>query len=94
MIYQRKKHNKLQEILSQLRNQLETEIEDIFFSAIGENTTAKRARTVKDQEPSSLQLYKIYALFRLFTSKKRPTLPKSYKRRIRRFETYRRREKN
>ena len=51
------------EILTQYRDQLETEIKDIFIWAIGQN--AEMTKTIREREPSSLPLYKLYTLFRL-----------------------------
>ena len=53
------------EILPQYRDQLETEIKDIFLWAIGQNAITEMTKTVKEREPSSLPLYKVYTLFRL-----------------------------
>ena len=53
------------EILPQYRDQLETEIKDIFLWAIGQNALTEMTKTVREREPSSLPLYKPYTLFRL-----------------------------
>ena len=53
------------EILPQYRDQLETEIKDIFLWAIGQNATTKMTKTVREREPSSLPLHKLCTLFRL-----------------------------
>ena len=53
------------EILPQYREQLETEIKDIFFWAIGQNALTEMTKTVREREPSSLPLHKLYTLFRL-----------------------------
>ena len=53
------------EILPQYREQLETEIKDIFLWAIGQNAITEMTKTVREKEPSSLPLYKLYTLFRL-----------------------------
>ena len=53
------------EILPQYREQLETEIKDIFLWAIGQNAITEMTKTVREREPSSLPLYKLYTLFRL-----------------------------
>ena len=53
------------EILPQYRDQLETEIKDIFLWAIGQNAITEMTKTVREREPSSLPLYKLYTLFRL-----------------------------
>ena len=53
------------EILPQYRDQLEAEIKDLFLWAIGQNTITEMTKTVREREPSSLPLYKLYTLFRL-----------------------------
>ena len=53
------------EILPQYGEQLETELKDIFLWAIGQNTLTEMTKTVRQREPSSLPLHKLYALFRL-----------------------------
>ena len=53
------------EILPQYRDQLETEIKDIFLWAIGQNAITEMTKTVREREPSSLPLHKLYSLFRL-----------------------------
>ena len=55
------------EILPQYHEELETEIKDIFLWAwaIGQNTITEMTKTVREREPSSLPLYKVYTLFRL-----------------------------
>ena len=53
------------EILTQYRDQLETEIKDIFIWAIGQNAITEMTKTIREREPSSLPLYKLYTLFRL-----------------------------
>ena len=53
------------EILPQYRDQLETDIKDIFFWAIGQNAITEMTKTFREREPSSLPLYKLYTLFRL-----------------------------
>ena len=53
------------EILPQYRDQLETEIKDIFLWAIGQNAITEMTKTVKEREPSSLPLYKLYTFIRL-----------------------------
>ena len=53
------------EILPQYRDQLEAEIKDIFLWAIGQNAITEMIKTVKEREPSSLPLQKLYSLFRL-----------------------------
>ena len=53
------------EILPQNRDQLETDIKDIFICAIGQNAITEMTKTVREREPRSLPLYKLYTLFRL-----------------------------
>ena len=53
------------EILPQYRDQLEAEIKDIFLWAIGQNAITEMTKTVREREPSSLSLHKLYSLFRL-----------------------------
>ena len=53
------------EILPQYRDQLEAEIKDIFLWAIGQNAITEMTKTVREREPSSLLLHKLYSLFRL-----------------------------
>ena len=52
------------EILPQYRNQLEAEIKDIFLWAIGQNAITEMTKTVREREPRSLPLHKLYSLFR------------------------------
>ena len=59
------------EILPQYRDQLETDIKDIFLWAIGQNAITEKTKTIREREPSSPPLYKLYTLFRLhFTSER------------------------
>ena len=53
------------EILPQYRDQLEADIKDIFLWAIGQNAITEMTKTVREREPSSLPLHKLYTLFRL-----------------------------
>ena len=53
------------EILPRNRDQLETEIKEIFLWAIVQNNLTEVTKTVREREPSSLPLYKLYTLFRL-----------------------------
>ena len=53
------------EILPQFRDQLELEIKDIFLWAIGQTEITEMTKTVREREPSSLPLYKLYTLLRL-----------------------------
>ena len=47
------------------RDQLELEIKDIFLWAIGQTAITEITKTVREKEPSSLSLHKLYTLFRL-----------------------------
>ena len=58
------------EIKPQYRDQLETEIKDIFLWAIGQNAITGMTKMVREREPSSLPLYKLYTFH---TEKKCPT---------------------
>ena len=53
------------EVLPQYRNQLEVEIKDIFIWAIGQLALTEMTKTVREREPNSLPLHRLYALFRL-----------------------------
>ena len=53
------------EILPQNRNQLEADIKDICILAIGQKAITEMTKTVREREPSSLSLHKLYTLFRL-----------------------------
>ena len=52
-------------ILPQYRDQLEADIKDIFIWAIGQNAITEMTETVREIEPSSLPLHKLYTLIRL-----------------------------
>ena len=52
-------------ILPQYREQLQTEIKDIVLWATGQNAIMGMTKTVREREPSSLPLYKLYTMFRL-----------------------------
>ena len=56
------------EILPQYRDQLETDIKDML---IGHNAITEMTKTVREREPSSLPLRKLYTLFRLHFTPKR-----------------------
>ena len=59
------------EILPQYSEQLETDIKVIFIWAIGQNAITEMTKTVREREPSSLSLYKLFTLFRLhFTAER------------------------
>ena len=53
------------EIVPQNRDQLGTDIKDSCFWAIRQNAITEMTKTVREREPSSLFLYKLYTLFRL-----------------------------
>ena len=53
------------EILPQFRDQLELEIKDIFLWAIGQSSIREMTKTVREREPLSLPLHKLYTLFPL-----------------------------
>ena len=53
------------EILPQFRDQLELEIKDNLLWAIGQTAITEMTKTVREREPSSLPLHKLYTLFRL-----------------------------
>ena len=58
------------ENLPRYRDQLETEIKDMFLWAIGQNALTEMTKTVRETEPSPLPLYNLYTLFRLHRKKK------------------------
>ena len=53
------------EVLPQFRDQLEDEIKDVFIWAVGQAALTEMTKTVREREPNSLPLYRLYALFRL-----------------------------
>ena len=53
------------EILPQFRDQLELEIKDTFLWAIGQSALSEMTKTVREREPSTLPLHRLYNLFRL-----------------------------
>ena len=53
------------EILPQYRDQLETDIKDVFIWAIGKNAITEMTMTVRERGPSSPPLHKLCTLFRL-----------------------------
>ena len=53
------------EILEEFRDQLETEIKDTFVWALGEAAITEMTRTVREREPTSLPLNRLYSLFRI-----------------------------
>ena len=50
------------EILPQSRERLEEEIKEVF---IGQSAITEMTKTVREKEPNSLPLYRLYTLFRL-----------------------------
>ena len=52
-------------ILPQYHDQLEADIKYIIIWAIGQNAITEMTKTVREREPSSLPLHKLYTLFRL-----------------------------
>ena len=58
-------------ILPQYRDQLEIEIKDIFFRAIGQNAITEMKKTAREREPNSLPLHKLYTFFRLHLTPER-----------------------
>ena len=59
------------EILPQYRDQLEADIKNIFFWAVGQKAITEMTKTVREREPSSLPLHKLYTLFTLHPRKER-----------------------
>ena len=59
------------EIFPEYQEQLETEIKDIFSCAIGQNALSEMTKTVREREPCSLPLHKLYTLFRLHNKPER-----------------------
>ena len=59
------------EILPQHRDQLETDIQDIFIWTIGQNAITEMTKTARERELSSLPLPKLFTLFRLHFSPER-----------------------
>ena len=57
--------NKLQRRLPQYRDQLEEEVKDVFIWAIGQTAVTEMTKTVREKEPYSLPLHRLYAVFRL-----------------------------
>ena len=59
------------EILPQYRDHSEMEMKDIFLWTTGQIAITKMTKTVREREPSSLPLYKLYTLFRLHSTPER-----------------------
>ena len=57
--------NKLQRSLPQYRDQLAEQRKDVFVWAIGQSTVMEMTKTVREREPNSLPLHRLYAVFRL-----------------------------
>ena len=53
------------EVLPQYRDQLEEEIKDVFIRAIGQSALTEMTKTLREREPISPPLHRLYALFRL-----------------------------
>ena len=53
------------EIKEQYRERLEDEVKDIFIWALGPSAKMEMTRTIRDKEPTTLPLWKLYSLFRL-----------------------------
>ena len=53
------------EVLPQYRDQLEEEIKDVFIWTIRQSALTEMTKTIREREPTSLPLYRLYALFRL-----------------------------
>ena len=53
------------EILPKNRDQLEMKIKDIVLWSTGQNAITEMTKAVREREPTSLPLYKLYTLFRL-----------------------------
>ena len=53
------------EIRTEYCEQLDAEIKDTFIWALGETAMKEMTRTVREREPGSLPLHKLYSLFRL-----------------------------
>ena len=53
------------EILEEFRERLELEIKDTFVWALGESAITEMTRTVREKEPTSLPLNRLYSLFRI-----------------------------
>ena len=53
------------EIKEQYRDRLEDEVKDIFIWALGQSAITEMTKTVREREPTTLPLWKLYSLFRL-----------------------------
>ena len=53
------------EILEDFRELLDREIKDIFVWAIGEAAVSEMTKTIRERDPTSLPLHKLYSLFRI-----------------------------
>ena len=53
------------EILEEYREQLEDEIKDTFVWALGESAITEMTRTIREKEPTTLPLNRLYSLFRI-----------------------------
>ena len=61
------------EILPQFREQLEEEIKDVFIWAIGQSAITEMTKTVREKEPNSLPLHRLYTLHSPFHSREKQT---------------------
>ena len=53
------------EIFEDFRELLDREIKDIFVWAIGEAAVSEMTKTIRERDPTSLPLHKLYSLFRI-----------------------------
>ena len=53
------------EIKAEYRDLLNAEIKDIFVWALGESAITEMSRTIREREPTTLPLHRLYALFRI-----------------------------
>ena len=53
------------EIKPEYREQLDREIKDLFIWSIGEAAVTEMTKTIREKDPNSLPLNKLYSLFRL-----------------------------
>ena len=59
------------EIKEEYREMLDREIKDIFIWSLGETAIKEMTRTVREKEPNSLPLAKLYSLFRIYFTPER-----------------------
>ena len=53
------------EILPEFREELEVKIKDIIIWALGEAAVTEMTKTVRDNDPNKMNIFQLYALFRL-----------------------------